>query len=108
MFDPGQGCLALCAADAGPARAASLRSLGMSLEAEAAGWRVVGIIPGSPAEGSGVSAGDLVTRIEGRPAALCSRDQLQQLIDTRSAVAVQVAGESGPRDLVLRAWSLVP
>ena len=82
--------------------------MGLSLEAETAGWRVIGIIPGSPAEGGGVSAGDLITRIEGRPAVQWSRDQLDQWIDTRATVALQVFGESSPRDLVLRVWSLVP
>jgi C-terminal processing protease CtpA/Prc len=85
-----------------------LRSVGLSLETEAAGWRVVGVIPGSPAEGNAVSAGDLITRIEGRPALQWSRDQLDRWIDTRATVALQITSEPGPRDLVLRVWSLVP
>jgi predicted aspartyl protease len=108
VFDPGQGRLSLCAADPGPARAAPLHSVGLSLEAATAGWRVIGVIPGSPAEGSGVSAGDLITLIEGQPAVQWSRDQLDHWIDTRSTVALQVFGGSSPRDLVLRVWSLVP
>jgi predicted aspartyl protease len=108
VFDPSHGRLWLCAADAGPARAAPLRSVGLSLEAEAAGWRVVGIIPGSPAEGGGVSAGDLISRIEGRPAAQWSRDQIDRWIDTRTTVALQIGGGSNSRNLVLRVWPLVP
>jgi len=108
VFDPGQGRVWLCADDAGPARAAPLRSVGLSLESEAAGWRVVGVIPGSPAEGNAVSAGDLITLIEGQPALQWSRDQLDRWIDTRTTVALQIASGSSPRDLVLRVWSLVP
>jgi C-terminal processing protease CtpA/Prc len=82
--------------------------VGLSLEAEAAGWRVVGIIPGSPAEGGGVAAGDLISCIEGRPAAQWSRDQIDRWIDTRATIALQIGDGSSPRNLVLRVWPLVP
>ena len=108
VFDQSQERLLLCAPDAGPARAAPLRSVGLSLEAETDGWRVRGVIPGSPAEGDGVSAGELITRIEGQPAAQWSRDQLDNWIDAHEMVALQVVGEPSPRDLVLRVWPLVP
>ena len=108
VFDPGQDRLWLCAADAGPARSAPMRSVGLSIEAETAGWRVVGVIPGSPAEGNGVSPGDVIAHIEGRPATQWSRDQFDHWIDTHATVALQIIGGSSPRNLVLRVWPLVP
>lgn len=108
VFDPDHGRLWLCAADAGPGRAAPLRSVGLSLAAETAGWRVLGVIPGSPAEGGGVSAGDLITRVEGRPAAEWSRDQIDRWIETQATVALRIVSGSNSRDLVLRVWPLVP
>lgn len=43
----------------------SRRSTGMSFDKRPAYWRVVGVIPGSPAAAAGVAPGDLVTRIDG-------------------------------------------
>jgi C-terminal processing protease CtpA/Prc len=82
--------------------------VGLSLAAETAGWRVLGVIPGSPAEGGGVSAGDLITRVEGRPAAEWSRDQIDRWIETQATVALRIVSGSNSRDLVLRVWPLVP
>jgi len=39
----------------------------MSFRKTPAYWRVVGIVPGSPAAAGGVARGDLVSRINGEP-----------------------------------------
>jgi len=98
----------LCSDDPGPIPSPPERSVGLSLLAETTGWRVVGIIPTSPAEAAAIREGDLVTRIEGQPAHQWTRDQIQNWIDTHSAVALSLSGPSGERDLTLRVWQLVP
>jgi C-terminal processing protease CtpA/Prc len=83
-------------------------SIGLSLISDAAGWKVAGIIPGSPAERAHLAVGELVTRIEGRPACDWSRDQIGRWIDSHDSVSLALTGPSGRRDLTLRVWALVP
>lgn len=44
-----------------------LRTTGLSFRKTPAYWKVVGVIPGSPAAAAGVAVGDLVSRIGGEP-----------------------------------------
>lgn len=44
-----------------------VRSTGLSVRREPAYWRVVGVVPGSPADRAEVETGDLITRINGEP-----------------------------------------
>jgi len=108
VFNESENKVWLCSADTRPISSPVERSIGLSLLLEAGGWRVAGIIPGSPAEEAHLSAGQLVTRIEGRSAKNWTHDQIQQWIDSHNAVALAVADTSGERDLTLRVWSLVP
>ncbi|HZZ58884.1 MAG TPA: aspartyl protease family protein [Opitutaceae bacterium] len=45
------------------------RGTGLGFSRTPAYWRVVGVMPGSPAEKMGISPGDLVTKINGEPVA---------------------------------------
>jgi predicted aspartyl protease len=83
-------------------------TVGMSMFAEAGGWRVAGIIPNSPAEQAAIVKGDLLTQIEGRPARAWTRDQIQAWVDTHPTLTVRVSAAAGERDIVLRVWALVP
>lgn len=83
-------------------------SLGLSLLAEEAGWRVAGTIPGSPAETGGIAAGDLITAVNHSPAQAWTRDDLQQWIEHHAAITLNLTGSTGARELTLPAWSLVP
>jgi predicted aspartyl protease len=94
--------------EAGPIPSPSARSVGLSVILDPAGWRVAGVIPGSPAEEARLAAGDLVTLIEDKPARDWSRDQLHDWIDTHDALALRVASGGSSRDIKLRVWLLVP
>ena len=92
----------------GPITSPSERSVGLSVKLDPAGWRVVRVIPGSPAEEARLAAGDLITRIEGNLASNWSRDQLHDWVDTHDAMKLQVVSGGSNRDINLRVWLLVP
>jgi predicted aspartyl protease len=108
VFHEAEDKLWLCSDDDGPVPSPPERSVGLSLVADAAGWRVAGIIPHSPAEAASIREGDLVTQIEGRPARDWTRDQIQNWIETHPALALRLSAASGERDVDLRVWLLVP
>lgn len=108
VFHEAEDKLWLCSPETGPLPSPPERSVGLSLFADTEGWRVAGIIPGSPAETAAVAPGDLVTQIQGQPARAWTQDQIQAWIATHPALSLTVASKSGARDLTLPVWSLVP
>ena len=59
-----------------------MRSTGLSFRKLPAYWRVLGVVPGSPAEENGVQTGDLVTRINGEPVAKWPLSRYDELART--------------------------
>jgi len=108
VFHESEDKLWLCSDDTGSVPSPPVRSVGLSLFSDVAGWRVAGIIPGSPAESAAIRPGDLVTEIEGRPAREWTRDQIQDWIDMHGSLVLRLASESGGRHVSLRVWLLVP
>jgi len=108
LFHPVEAKLWLLAAGDGPIPSPPEVSIGLSLLAEADGWRVVGIIPASPAAAAGIKAGDLLTEIEGQPSRQWTRDQMQDWIETHPVIALKIASGGTARDYSLNSWNLVP
>jgi len=108
VFDQRADKVRFYSAQAGPFGSPPERSVGLSLKVDPAGWRVARVIPGSPAEEARLTAGDLVTRIEGRPAGKWSRNQLQDWVQTHRAMNLRVVRGGSARDVRLRVWLLVP
>jgi predicted aspartyl protease len=108
VFDESEDKLWLCSVESGLVPSPGERSVGLSMIADSAGWRVVAIIPNSPAEQAAIVSGDLVTQIEGKPALSWTRDQIQDWIETHEFLALTLSGAAGERDVNLRVWSLVP
>ena len=108
VFHETEDKLWLCSGDDGPLPSPPERSVGLSLLADAGGWRVAGIIPGSPSEDAAIGEGDLVIEIEGQPARNWTRDEIQKWIETHATIALRLSGKSGEREVNLRVWSLVP
>jgi predicted aspartyl protease len=108
VFHESEDRMWLCSTGSAPVPSPVVYSVGLSLIPERSGWRVAGVIPGSPAERAHLNPGQLVTRIEGRPARDWTRDQIQHWIDVHSKVALAVADSSGSRDVSLPVWPLVP
>ena len=92
----------------GPIPSPSERSVGLSVKLDPAGWRVAGVIPGSPAEEARLVAGDLIARVEDKPARDWSRDQLHDWVETHETLALRVVSAGASRDIKLRVWLLVP
>ncbi|MBW8782047.1 MAG: aspartyl protease family protein [Verrucomicrobia bacterium] len=63
-----------------------LRSTGLSFQKTPAYWRVLGLVPGSPADENGVQTGDLVTRINGEPVAGWDLLRYDELVRTASRI----------------------
>jgi predicted aspartyl protease len=108
IFHQAENRVWLCGADSTPILPAAERSDGLSVNSDPGGWRIAGVIPGSPAEKAHLAAGSLITQIEDRPATSWTRDQMEQWIDSHAEVALVVAEKSGERALSLRIWDLVP
>ncbi len=108
VFDQRAGKVRFYSAESGPIASPSERSVGLSIKLDPAGWRIAGVVPGSPAEADRLVAGDLITRIEGAPAVDWSRDQLHDWVETHDAMRLGVVSSGSSRDLNLRVWLLVP
>lgn len=108
VFHHSENRVWLCGSGTAPLEPTAERSIGLSLYSDSGGWRVAGVIPGSPAAEAHVAAGELVTQVQGQPALNWTRDQMQQWIESHADVALVVATEAGERALKLRVWDLVP
>jgi predicted aspartyl protease len=108
IFHHSENMVWLCGPGTAPIVPIAERSIGLSLYSDQGGWRVAGVIPGSPAEEAHLAAGVLVTQVQGRPAMSWTRDQMQQWIESHADVALVVADDAGERALTLRVWDLVP
>jgi predicted aspartyl protease len=108
LFHASENKMWLCSETAVPIPSPTQYTVGLSLISDPRGWRIAGVIPGSPAEQEHVNVGLLVTRIEGRPARSWSRDQIQAWIDSHKTMTFAVDDSTGERTLSLRVWSLVP
>ena len=69
-FDQQRGEVTFFRESLAPIASPPLRSAGLSFKRTPAYWRVVAVVPGSPAESAGVRVGDLVTRIDDEPVAV--------------------------------------
>jgi predicted metalloprotease with PDZ domain len=108
VFNESEDKLRLCSVESGLVPSPGEHTVGLSMIADSAGWRVVATIPNSPAEKAAIANGDLVTQIEGKPARTWTRDQIKNWIDEHDSLALRLSGASGERDVTLRVWSLVP
>lgn len=108
VFSRSANKLWLCADSTAPIPSVAHRTVGLSILADSAGWRVVGTIPESPAEKAAVAPGDLIATIENVPAQRWSREDIQQWMDHHDALALGVSSRGGSRQLELPVWSPVP
>lgn len=107
-FDQPQGEVRFYRNAADPIAIPSERGTGLGFSRTPAYWRVVGIVPGSPAEKSGVALGDLVTRIDGEPVAQWDKPRYDAL--QANAGQVQLTFLAGTRqfDKTVLITDLIP
>lgn len=61
-------------------------SPGVSFEKNFAYWRVVGVVPGSPATASGFKVGELIVRVNGEPVELWDLERFRSLVNDRAPI----------------------
>ncbi len=84
------------------------RSVGLSFSKTAAYWRVVGIVPGSPANLAQVQPGDLVTRINGEPVAQWDLRRFEQLVASARSITFTFLNGTTEKNTTLSVFDLVP
>jgi hypothetical protein len=84
------------------------RSAGVSFNKTPAYWRVAGVVPKSPADGAGVQAGDLVTRINGEPVARWDLRRYEQLLATASEIGFTFLNGNTETEKRIAVFELIP
>jgi hypothetical protein len=84
------------------------RSVGLSFSKTPAYWRVVGIVPDSPAGQARVQPGDLVTRINGEPVAQWDLRRFEQLLASARSITFTFLNGTAEKNTTLSVFDLVP
>ena len=85
-----------------------LRSAGLSFRKLPAYWRVLGVVPGSPAAGNGVQPGDLVTRINGELISKWNLSRYEELVRTASRIEFTFLTGRTEMPVPIDTFTLVP
>ncbi len=86
----------------------SLRSTGLSFQKMPAYWRVLDVVPGSPAEENGAQAGDLVTRINGEAVAKWDFRRYDELVRTAARIEFTFLTGRAEMPVPIDTFALVP
>ena len=101
---PATATPAAAPATATPAAGATVSMLGEVLEETADGLRVIGVLPGSPAEAAGLRVGDVLLAVAGREvAAFADVEELARGLPPPPDGALEVEVRRGGERLTLRA-----
>lgn len=84
------------------------RSVGLSFNKTPAYWRVVSVIPGSPAAEAGIQSGDLVTRIDGQPVGDWNITRYHELVASAREVTFTFLNGTQETERRLAVFDLVP
>ena len=84
------------------------RSTGLSFAKTPAYWRVVGIVPGSPADGADVEPGDLAVRINGEPVAKWNVPRFEKLLAGEKEIVFTFLNGAEETSKRLKIYDLVP
>ncbi len=85
-----------------------LRSPGLSFSKTPAYWRVLGVVPGSPAEARGVRKGDLVSRINGEPVSNWSLQRFDAQVRLADEITFTFVRGSTEAPVIIPTFNLVP
>ena len=84
------------------------RSTGLSFGKTPAYWRVVGVVPGSPADAANLETGDLVTRINGEAVGSWTARRYEQLLANAESISVTFLNGTRETEKKLQVVELVP
>ncbi|OAM89286.1 aspartyl protease family protein [Termitidicoccus mucosus] len=91
-----------------PVTMGPLRSPGLSFSKTPAYWRVLGVVPGSPAEARGVRKGDLVSRINGEPVSNWSLQRFDAQVRHADEITFTFVRGSDEAPVIIPTFNLVP
>jgi len=92
----------------GPVVLPPRRSTGLSFTKHPAYWRVVSVVPDSPAHAAGVQGGDLVTRIDGESVAAWDYRRFERLVATAKEIRFSFLEGTQEVTRTLEVFELVP
>jgi hypothetical protein len=91
-----------------PVTMGPLRNPGLSFSKTPAYWRVLGVVPGSPAEERGVRKGDLVSRLNGEPVSNWSLQRFDAQVRHAGEITFTFVRGSAEAPVIIPTFDLVP
>lgn len=107
VFDSKLGTVTFQRDGASPLVMGPQRSAGLSFSKTPAYWRVVSVVPGSPAEASGVQAGDIISRINGEPVSEWQLQRYDALVRASGEITCTFVRGSREDPMTIRVFDLV-
>jgi membrane-associated protease RseP (regulator of RpoE activity) len=107
-FDQAHDRVIFDRASTDPIALPALRSVGLCFDKTPAYWRVVSVIPKTPASAAGIEAGDLVTAIDGKPAAQWDTRAYDELMSNADQIDFTFLNGTTKTDHRLKVIELVP
>ncbi len=107
-FDQRRNQVTFARVDDGPLRLAPRRSLGLSFGRSSSYWRVLAVVPETPATQLNVQPGDLVVRINGEPVAQWDYERYAQLVKVAAKITCTFLAGAREYDVEVPVFELVP
>jgi len=107
-FDQTHNQVTFHRADYGPIVIPPRRSSGLAFSKGPTYWRVVGVVPGSPADEAGIKDGDLVTRINGESVGRWPLARFEPFVKRNSEIVFTFLDGAKEKPVVIPTFDLVP
>ena len=107
-FDQSRNQVTFHREDPAPIRMPPRRSTGLAFSKGPTYWRVVTVVPGSPADQLGIEVGDLVTRINGESISAWPFARLEPYVRRNNEVVFTFIDGSREKPVVVPTFDLVP
>jgi hypothetical protein len=107
-FDQGRNQVTFSREDTSPILMMAKRMTGLAFAKGPTYWRVIGVVPGSPAEKLGVQPGDLVTRINGESIADWPLQRFDPYVRRSKEVIFTFLDGAREKPVVVPTFELVP
>jgi hypothetical protein len=107
-FDQQRGLATIDRKTRDPLHFPSRYSMGFSVTKAGAYWRIVGVLPESPASKAGIEEGDLITRINQEPVERWGPERIQSLIEETRTITFSFLVGKREYEMSLPVTELVP
>jgi hypothetical protein len=107
-FDQSRNQVTFHRDDVSPIRMPPRRSTGLAFSKGPTYWRVVSVVPGSPADQAGVQPGDLVTRVNGESIANWPLARFEPFVRRNAEIVFTFLDGAREKPVVIPTFELVP